>query len=635
MITMKPGNYINEYYGLTTDTKPTDPYLPNASIFYEMDTGDIYLYDAANGEWVLQPSSDGGGGGTVETDKTLTRDGVPADAKAAGDRINVVKAALAPEFDEDEYYSANTYVWHDGTLYVIVNEHDSGVSWEDTDPFPVVIADELTAIWNSVNNPFIFDILMRAVATRFDETYDYAKDAIVWGPSGELYRLPNGHVSGESWNQTSALLVCVSDDYIRRINNIQYHIADYFSVLDYLPPQSFVWYEDSLYYLPYGHTSGALWENTNHVHASLANKIRENLASLNRMIASARENTNTASRNYAIGDYVISGDILYKVIAAITTGGTLRDGINVVQTDVMAEIAGNAGLASAIKAAIAPEFDANEYYPANTYVWHDGTLYVIFAEHDSGVSWEDTSTDTVDIGGEITYILDTLDRVAFSNAIAYEFEENVNYVKDALVWQNGGLYRLPYGHTAGVAWGNSMAVPTNLGNELETRLYFLKEYIAPIFDEGVAYSAQSCVWYYDRLYKLLSDHVAGTAWNTVQKTEVTVTDLIPDEVQIDTTLKRAGAAADAKATGDAIADVKSAISFFDDIPGTVQTVNFDANGNPSSIVHTANGEAVRTDSFTWGDNTVTEKRELADGSYITFVTDLTTLVTTISEIQEA
>lgn len=83
------------------------------------------------------------------------------------------------------------------------------------------------------------------------------------------------------------------------------------------------------------------------------------------------------------------------------------------------------------------------------------------------------------------------------------------------------------------------------------------------------------------------------------------------------------------------AELKSAISFFDDILGTVQTVNFDANGTPSSIVHTANGEAVRTDSFTWADNTVTEKRELADGSYITFVTNLTTLVTTISEIQEA
>jgi len=96
----------------------------------------------------------------------------------------------------------------------------------------------------------------------------------------------------------------------------------------------------------------------------------------------------------------------------------------------------------------------------------------------------------------------------------------------------------------------------------------------------------------------------------------------------------ARAAADTALTSE-LDDVKSAISFFDDIPGTVQTVNFDANGNPSSIVHTANGEAVRTDSFTWGDNTVTEKRELTDGSYITFVTDLTTLVTTISDIQEA
>lgn len=84
-----------------------------------------------------------------------------------------------------------------------------------------------------------------------------------------------------------------------------------------------------------------------------------------------------------------------------------------------------------------------------------------------------------------------------------------------------------------------------------------------------------------------------------------------------------------------VSDLKSHLTYFDDIPGTVQTVNFGTDGNPSSIVHTANGAAVRTDTFTWGANTVTEKRELADGSYITFVTDLTTLVTTISEIQEA
>lgn len=86
--------------------------------------------------------------------------------------------------------------------------------------------------------------------------------------------------------------------------------------------------------------------------------------------------------------------------------------------------------------------------------------------------------------------------------------------------------------------------------------------------------------------------------------------------------------------GAALDELKNVLSHLDDIPGTVQTVNFGSDGKPSSIVHTKNGAAVRTDTFVWGTNTVTETRTLADGSFITFVTDLTTLVTTISEIQE-
>jgi len=83
-------------------------------------------------------------------------------------------------------------------------------------------------------------------------------------------------------------------------------------------------------------------------------------------------------------------------------------------------------------------------------------------------------------------------------------------------------------------------------------------------------------------------------------------------------------------------DLTRQINHFDDnLPGTVQTVNFGADGKPSSVVHTKNGTTVRTDAYTWGDGTVTETRTTADGSYITMVTDLSTLVTTISEIQEA
>ena len=53
MVTMKTGaGIINTYYGLSTDTKPLD--CPNASIFYEMDTGDVYMFNAASSVWIKQ-----------------------------------------------------------------------------------------------------------------------------------------------------------------------------------------------------------------------------------------------------------------------------------------------------------------------------------------------------------------------------------------------------------------------------------------------------------------------------------------------------------------------------------------------------------------------------------------------------
>ena len=71
-----------------------------------------------------------------------------------------------------------------------------------------------------------------------------------------------------------------------------------------------------------------------------------------------------------------------------------------------------------------------------------------------------------------------------------------------------------------------------------------------------------------------------------------------------------------------------------EMPGTATTVTMDSNGNPTSIVHTANSETVRTDSFVWGTGTVTETRTLANGKYITITTNLETLAQTISEVLE-
>ncbi len=45
-----------EFYGLSTDTKPTDSFdgLPvtNGSAFVEVDTGNVYLFNEASGSWV-------------------------------------------------------------------------------------------------------------------------------------------------------------------------------------------------------------------------------------------------------------------------------------------------------------------------------------------------------------------------------------------------------------------------------------------------------------------------------------------------------------------------------------------------------------------------------------------------------
>ena len=49
-----PGGYRNFYFQLSTDEKPTDDNVPNASELYEMDVQKIYLYDAENKIWVQQ-----------------------------------------------------------------------------------------------------------------------------------------------------------------------------------------------------------------------------------------------------------------------------------------------------------------------------------------------------------------------------------------------------------------------------------------------------------------------------------------------------------------------------------------------------------------------------------------------------
>lgn len=57
MITITSEHHVygvtpSEIYGLSTDTKPMD--VNNASVFYEMDTGKLFLYDEQNQKWLEQ-----------------------------------------------------------------------------------------------------------------------------------------------------------------------------------------------------------------------------------------------------------------------------------------------------------------------------------------------------------------------------------------------------------------------------------------------------------------------------------------------------------------------------------------------------------------------------------------------------
>lgn len=42
------------YWGKSTDEKPFDDNVHNADLFFEFDTGNVYVFDEDNKEWILQ-----------------------------------------------------------------------------------------------------------------------------------------------------------------------------------------------------------------------------------------------------------------------------------------------------------------------------------------------------------------------------------------------------------------------------------------------------------------------------------------------------------------------------------------------------------------------------------------------------
>lgn len=83
-------------------------------------------------------------------------------------------------------------------------------------------------------------------------------------------------------------------------------------------------------------------------------------------------------------------------------------------------------------------------------------------------------------------------------------------------------------------------------------------------------------------------------------------------------------------SGD-VSDLKSANSLHDDeIDNTVQTITFTSDGSVQKIEHKRNNVIIRTDTFTFAANMITEVRTLNTGETLTIATNLTTLETTVT-----
>lgn len=82
--------------------------------------------------------------------------------------------------------------------------------------------------------------------------------------------------------------------------------------------------------------------------------------------------------------------------------------------------------------------------------------------------------------------------------------------------------------------------------------------------------------------------------------------------------------------GNDVDDLKRAMSLLhDEIPNTVQTYTF-TDGSVSQVLHKSGNTTVRTDTFTYATNTITEVRTLNTGESLTIVTNLQTLETAVT-----
>lgn len=150
-------------------------------------------------------------------------------------------------------------------------------------------------------------------------------------------------------------------------------------------------------------------------------------------------------------------------------------------------------------------------------------------------------------------------------------------------------------------------------------------------DPKVAYNIKDTVMSADgsQVYFALKAVPIGIQLNNTEYWKLQI-DLSVTKAEAEAATAAANAAAETANT--AAANVKEDVDRLseenllhsDAIKGTVQTITFKADGTPAKVEHVASGVTVRTDTFTYSGDIITEVRTTATGT-LRIVTNVKTL----------
>ena len=187
------------------------------------------------------------------------------------------------------------------------------------------------------------------------------------------------------------------------------------------------------------------------------------------------------------------------------------------------------GRVTTVISQIADEFDASQEYKKGDLVRKDDIVYVITADHASGVPWENTSKAATKLSSQIDAIHEDVDDV--KQQVAEDFDATKDYHPGDIVRfpDEGRVYLFVKEHTHGTTVTSDQVIVTNVGAQVAN---ISSQLGGELFSTDKNYKAGDIVMYLGDRYVFTQDKAAGN-WNpnVVSLTNVTTEmQLLPDRI---------------------------------------------------------------------------------------------------------